>query len=345
MAFFDGVVGNPPYQNSTANTSDKAVYHEFLKAAYNEKLTKHASLIHPARFLSGAGTIPGDFIENFLRNEHIRLVDYFPRSQEVFTTSDIKGGVAITEFDATKTFKPIGTFIPFDELRAIHQKAVVDNPNFETLSEIVYPPEIYHFTKKFHEDNPNAAKILSDGHANDLTTNIFDKLPKIFLDAKPDDGREYVQVYGLSKKNRTFKWIRRDWITEHKSFDKFKVFLPKSNGSGALGEVLSNPIVSLPLAGCTQTFITVGAFDTEAEAQACLAYIKSKFCRALLGILKVTQHNPPQTWSKVPLQDFTSASDIDWSLSIPEIDAKLYRKYGLTAEEREFIESHVKAMT
>lgn len=348
--FFDGAVGNPPYQNATANTSDEPIYNYFIEASYNKNLTEHASLIHPARCLFNAGKTPKEFNQRLLANEHVRIVKYFRKSQDAFPTSDIKGGVAITEFDATKTFKPIGTFIPFDELRAIHQKAVVDNPNFETLSEIVYPPEIYHFTKKFHEDNPNAAKILSDGHANDLTTNIFDKLPKIFLDVKPADGREYVQVYGLSKMNRAFKWICREWITEPPSFDKFKVFVPKSNGSGALGEVVSTPLVGLPLVGlplvgCTQTFITVGAFDTRAEANACIAYIKTKFCRALLGILKVTQHNPPQTWSKVPLQDFTSASDIDWSLSIPEIDEKLYDKYGLTAAERDFIESHVKAMT
>lgn len=64
----------------------------------------------------------------------------------------------------------------------------------------------------------------------------------------------------------------------------------------------------------------------------------------MLGILKVTQHNPPQTWSKVPLQDFTSASDINWRVSIPEIDAQLYRKYGLSDAEIKFIEEKVKAM-
>ena len=65
----------------------------------------------------------------------------------------------------------------------------------------------------------------------------------------------------------------------------------------------------------------------------------------MLGILKVTQHNPPQTWAKVPLQDFTADSDIDWTLSIPEIDKQLYKKYGLDDAEINFIETHVKAMS
>ena len=65
----------------------------------------------------------------------------------------------------------------------------------------------------------------------------------------------------------------------------------------------------------------------------------------MLGILKVTQDITPTKWKYVPLQDFTSASDIDWSKSIPEIDRQLYAKYGLDTSEIEFIETHVKEMS
>ncbi|MBR0260999.1 MAG: Eco57I restriction-modification methylase domain-containing protein [Selenomonadaceae bacterium] len=343
--FFDAVVGNPPYQNVTANTSDEPVYNYFVETAF--KLSDKVSLIHPARCLFNAGKTPKDFNQRLLNNEHIKIVKYFPKSQEIFPTSDIKGGVAITYYDANRNFGAIGTFIPFDELQSIYQKVCVDNKNFSSFSKIIYPPEIYHFTKKFHEDNPNAAQILSDGHANDLTTNTFDKLPKIFLNAKPDDGYEYIQIYGLSKMKRSFKWIRRDYVNAPAPLTKWKVLVPKSNGSGALGEVLStplvgSPLVGSPLVGSTQTFITVGAFDTRAEAEACIAYIRSKFCRVMLGILKVTQHNPPATWSKVPLEDFTADSDIKWR---EPVDEQLYRKYGLSDAEIKFIETHVRAMT
>jgi hypothetical protein len=87
-----------------------------------------------------------------------------------------------------------------------------------------------------------------------------------------------------------------------------------------------------------------GSFGTKAEAEACLKYVKSKFARAMLGVLKVTQHNPASTWKYVPLQDFTSASDIDWSKSIPQIDQQLYAKYGLDFDEIAFIEAQVKPM-
>ena len=73
--------------------------------------------------------------------------------------------------------------------------------------------------------------------------------------------------------------------------------------------------------------------------------MKCKFFRALLGVKKVTPHCPPGVWEMIPLQDFTPASDIDWTQPIPAIDQQLYRKYGLTDEEIAFIESHVKEMT
>ena len=85
-------------------------------------------------------------------------------------------------------------------------------------------------------------------------------------------------------------------------------------------------------------------FADAQEASACLEYVKTKFARCLLGTLKVTQHNGRDTWMNVPLQDFTSDSDIDWSQSVANIDRQLYAKYQLSAEEIEFIERMIKPM-
>ena len=103
-------------------------------------------------------------------------------------------------------------------------------------------------------------------------------------------------------------------------------------------------MVGEPMVGYTGSFIGIGAFETQVEAENCMKYIKTKFARAMLGTLKVTQDNPRETWLNVPLQDFTASSDIDWSKSIPEIDKQLYKKYGLSAEEISFIESKVREM-
>ena len=86
-----------------------------------------------------------------------------------------------------------------------------------------------------------------------------------------------------------------------------------------------------------------GFFDEKDEAYALLAYIKTKFVRALMGILKQTQHSTT-TWTYVPLQDFSDQSDIDWTQSISNIDKQLYKKYGLNDEEIRYIEENVKEM-
>ena len=76
----------------------------------------------------------------------------------------------------------------------------------------------------------------------------------------------------------------------------------------------------------------------------CQKYLKTKFARALLGVLKATQNGSKPVFKMIPLQDFTPSSDIDWSASIAEIDRQLYRKYNLSEEEIAFIENHVKEM-
>lgn len=75
-----------------------------------------------------------------------------------------------------------------------------------------------------------------------------------------------------------------------------------------------------------------------------LKYIKTKFVRILLGILKKTQHNPASTWAYVPIQNFTDTSPINWNLSISEIDAQLYKKYNLSIEDIDFIEKTALSM-
>lgn len=90
--------------------------------------------------------------------------------------------------------------------------------------------------------------------------------------------------------------------------------------------------------------MSIGAFDTKDEANAALKYIKTKFVRILLGVLKVTQHITPEKWAYIPIQDYTIESDIDWSKSVHEIDQQLYAKYGLDDLEIKFVENQAKEM-
>ena len=103
-------------------------------------------------------------------------------------------------------------------------------------------------------------------------------------------------------------------------------------------------ICAEPYSGHTQSFISVGAFNLLKEAKNAERYIKTKFVRCLLSILRTTPDTTPYKWKYVPLQDFTSKSDIDWTKSVHEIDLQLYKKYGLSKDEKDFIETHVKEM-
>ena len=95
---------------------------------------------------------------------------------------------------------------------------------------------------------------------------------------------------------------------------------------------------------CTETYLLVSAFENEKEAQNLYKYLSTKFVRFLIGQSAIGQHITRASFRFVPMQNFTPSSDIDWSKSIPEIDAQLYKKYGLSDEEIEFIESMIKAM-
>lgn len=84
---------------------------------------------------------------------------------------------------------------------------------------------------------------------------------------------------------------------------------------------------------------------SEQSAKSIVRYLQTKFARLLMSFAKASQHATAKTYRFIPIQDFTSSSDIDWSKPIPQIDQQLYRKYGLNDEEIAFIESHVKEMT
>ena len=336
----DAIIGNPPYQVVSENTSDAPVYHLFIDLA--SQLTQRVSLITPARYLFDAGKTPKEWNAKVLQDEHFKVVNYWTNSTEVFPTVDIKGGVAVMYRDSKQNFGKIGTFTAYPELTRIANK-VVPMSESGAFANLIYSPESYRLSDKLHTDFPWVVDRLSKGHPYDITTNIFEKLPDIFRKERLTNEDE-VRFYGRYKNERCYRWVKRDYIEYHPNLDKYKVIVPKSNGSGAIGEVLSTPIIGEPLIGVTQTFLTIGAFDTQSEAEACLKYIKTKFARTMLGILKATQHNPKETWRLVPLQDFTADSDIGWRMSAVDIDRQLYRKYGLEEKEIAFIEEKVRAM-
>lgn len=322
---FDVVIGNPPYQEETGAGSDSPIYNLFLENAY--KISHKVCMITPARFLFNAGGTPKKWNEKMLSDEHLKVAYYEQDSSKVFNGTDIKGGVAITYRDIDKDFGKIGTFTHFDELNSILKKVSMHLFNRGNLGDILY---------KFNNINISNSKDYKK-----LEANIFTTLPELFS----DNSGSKIKVIGLLNRSRIYKKPISDFVQDNGNLYKYKVLLPKANGSGAIGEVLSTPLIGEPLIGYTRTFIGFGSFESIKEAENLLKYIKTKFSRAMLGTMKITQNNETaEVWKNVPLQNFTPDSDIDWSKSIPEIDRQLYTKYGLSGQEIAFIEGKVREM-
>lgn len=336
---FSAVVGNPPYQlENTKNTRKPPIYNYFYDLAFS--LSNIATLITPGRFLFRAGQTPKEWMVRMLTDAHFKVVNYFPNTADVFPSVDIKGGVVITYRDSNLYLGPVGFFSSFTELNSTLRK--VKTETFTSFSTLVSSRGMYKFTNKMFDDYPQAKEIQADGSGLQITSNSFERMSFVFLSNGND--RDCYQFYGRIDNKRVFRWIKKEYVQPNEYLTSWNVFVPEANGSGAIGEVLSTPIIGSPIIGHTDTFLSIGQFETEAEAQACIKYVKTKFARTMLGTLKATQHNPRSTWQNVPLQDFTESSDIDWSKSIHEIDEQLYAKYGLSDNEIQFIEDKVQTM-
>lgn len=337
------VVGNPPYQEEGESTRKAPIYHLFYDVAF--KLSPIVSLITPGRYLFKAGQTPTEWMDRMLADPHFKVVDYFQKSNEVFPTVDIKGGVAIGLRNADKEFGAIGFFSEFPQLVSIMDKVRTHKDFVQGgFSETVSSQGIYRFSDLALTEVPRIYEIQGKGTATKITSNAFENLTEIFVDSEDKLSDKGVQIMGRVKGRRETRWINAKYLQPCDYLNYYNVFVPEANGTGAIGEVLSTPVIGVPVIGHTDTFLSIGKFASAEEASACLKYVKSKFARCLLGTLKATQHNPKDTWANVPMQDFTENSDIDWSKSVEEIDAQLYAKYHLSDEEIAFIESMIKPM-
>ena len=332
---FDFVIGNPPYQEERKGESTTAlpIYHHFMRGVY--KIGDVVELITPARFLFNAGRTPKQWNEEMLADKHLKVLYYDKEASKIFSNTEIKGGVAITYRDINGSFSPIGTFTIYQELNSILHK-VMPFLTEGTMSSLAF------VASKFNTNTLFADFAEFSGHERRMSSNVLSF--SCFHDVAENE--KDVFIYGIYNKKRAKRFISHKYVDlSDINIQKYKIVMPKADGNGTFGDTLTMPEILPPKSGFTHTFLGMGGFTEKSEASAALNYIKTKFARALLGVLKVTQDINADKWRYVPLQDFTPASDIDWTKSIPEIDRQLYKKYGLDETEIHFIETHVKEMT
>ena len=346
---FSAIIGNPPYMEINQGNGNGAdpIFHMFIDLGM--KLSNIGSFIHPARFLFNAGKTPKNWNYDITHNQHIKVSKFWLDSSSVFPIVDIPGGITTTYWDNEENFGIIGSFLPYPELSTIVKKVSERSETF--MSSIVYPREYYKITETLYQEHPELEHRQSSGHKFSLGANVFDVFPELFHDAiPPEQAPNMSKVFGRKNGKRVYKSIKSTYISARENFNKYKIYISKADGAaGQIGKpvparIMGKPSIGQPNEAYTDTFISMGCFSTEYEANSCYKYILTKFTRTLLGVLKVTQMNTRDTWAKVPLQDFTPSSDIDWSKSVDEIDAQLYAKYNLSDEEIAFIESMIESM-
>lgn len=347
---FDFCIGNPPYNDEFGGTGDNEtyappVYNKFIDAAYT--VANKVELIHPARFLFNAGSTPKEWNSKMLSDEHFKVLHYEQDSSKVFSNTDITGGIAITYHDDKKVYGAIKTFTSSPELNGIFKK-VTSHKSFVSIQDRIFIQNRFNLDE-LYKKYPNAKKAIgSEGRDKRFEKNIFSKVSEAFSEERQNN--DDVAVLGIINNKRNWRYIESSLVDkEHENLAFYKVVLPTSNGSGAIGEtvptvLIGDPLVEKPNEGYTRSFIGLGSFLEKAEADNALKYVKSKFMRTMLGVLKITQDNNRDTWKYVPVQDFTDKSDIDWSENTLGVDKQLYNKYGLSREEIAFIETNLKEM-
>lgn len=337
---FDAIVGNPPYQEmdkgkETSTGSSMPVYNFFVENSI--KLNPFAvSLIMPSRWMTGGRGLDS-FREKMLKNHSIYAIHDYLESHDVFPSVAIEGGVCY--FLWLKDYNGKCKFFSHQKNKQVNlSERFLDENNSDV---VIRDAEMLNILKKVKNEN---FKPFSDLV---LPRNPFG----IGQEAVFSDSEAIYKILGRFNNKRGLKFFDdKSIISKNIEYLKsWKVFMSKADGAaGQIGnpipaKILGNPEIGEPNTICTETFLCITPFETKNEVLNCIKYIKTKFFRFMVGIRK-NKNMTRDTYTFVPLQDFTSTSDISWSKPVPEIDAQLYQKYNLSADETAFIEKMIRPM-
>jgi len=320
---FDVIIGNPPYQLSDGGFDKSAspIYHKFVEQAI--KLNpRYLTMIIPARWYSGGKGLD-EFRSKMLNDKRICEIHDFPETSDCFPGLNIRGGVCYFLWD-----KEHAGNCKVTTYKNGNMSKTVERPLLEKGSEVFIryneAINILRKVQKLKEDT--FAKIVSSRKPFGLSTNFnkFDKhksyKSNILLYRFGDNG--YVSK---DKVERNQNWIK-----------DYKVLVAKASpgGDSYPHGVLSAPILAPPNTCCTETYILIGPFNNENQSKNVISYLRTRFVRFLILLIKNTQDVPKKVYYFVPSQDFNE----------PWTDEKLYKKYGITKDEIEFINSMIRPM-
>ena len=336
---FNAIVGNPPYQETldSGRSLAKQLFPSFIEIGI--KLNpKYLSLITPARwFTADAQDNSFPKLRDFLRkNNHFSFL-FTHDGKKLFPNTELS---LVDYFLWDKDYTGDAYFVENTD----NQTNTLKRPLFENGIDIIIPQNnIVSIIQKIKGTNFTPLNTITSGR------DAFGIVGKNFESRSTAESFE--NAVAVQCAYEQVRFVARDSISKGTDFLKsYKVFTSKGNGGAGLltdgkpVNIIGKSYIGLPNMACTDSLIPFGKFKIITEAQNLQKYMSTKFLRFCVGILKVSQNLYQNVYSFVPLQDFTSNSDIDWSKSISEIDNQLYAKYGLSEDEITFIESKIKPM-
>jgi hypothetical protein len=341
---FNAIVGNPPYQDTggAGGNNDAPIFQHFCRIT-SKITTKYSSLIIPSRwFAAGRENLLGDFRKEMLNSEHVEKLVVFSDSSMIFSNVEIKGGVCyylenLNHKDKCKYVLHREGDIQSSEIALNTFDILIREPK---LSKIVEKVE----KQRILEEVGTVDTIISSDTPFGIPSNPKESKKTPFKVYENASSKHDVLLFHIEKQVRKIEYVSISDIQKNKKdVEKYKVLVTGAGGSGNDPKVMGDPEFAPKNSVCSQSYL-YSAFENEIEAINLIRYIRTKFFRVLVSAMKITQSAPSRVYRFVPLQDFTSTSDIDWSQSVPDIDRQLYAKYGLSDEEVAFIEGMIKEM-
>jgi len=332
---FDVIIGNPPYQLDDGGFGKSAapIYQLFVEQAKALE-PRYLSMVIPARWFAGGKGLD-EFREAMLADDRLRSIADYLSAGDVFPGVGLKGGVCYFLWnrdqpglcEVSTHFKdwPVSTasrkllekgadvFIRFNEGLSILKKVMV-------LESDVADGFLPSASKKFDQ----------------LVSSLRPFGFRTYFRGRKQMHKGDVTVY----QNGGTGYVARDEIeigTE--LIDKWKIYVGRAApGTGNRDtyphRILSTPFIGEPGSICSETYLCIGPFGTQSEAENALSYLTCRLTRLLILLHKPSQDTTRKVYTFVPTQDWTRR----WT------DEDLYAKYGITASEIEFIEKVVRPM-
>jgi site-specific DNA-methyltransferase (adenine-specific) len=318
---FDVIIGNPPYQmkGGAGGTSDSSIYQLFVEQA-KQLEPKYLSMVIPSRWLAGGRGLD-DFRQDMLNSHQLkRLVD-IPISKEVFPNVEVMGGICYFLWASNHKDECEVTISRGGE----HSSSKRKLNEFDIFVRDDLAVSILRKVLSFKEKS--IIEILTADTPFGIATNFDNYNSK----QQKDD----ISLHLVKSGKREIGYVKRNSITKNPHLiDKWKVLSPKAHGSQKMPiSVLGKPWLSSPPSVATQTFLAFW-FNNEREAIGFESYYRTKFFRFIVSLRKITQDALRQTYSWVPMQSWNK----EWT------DKELYKKYNLTKEEIDHIESVIRPM-